>query len=135
LWASAAAVGTNLAFVLALHGPLGFRAIALGTALGSIVNFAILAASFERRVGSLRVDGLPGSVLRVVVASAGMAAATWTSARLLEELVGTRGLAAQALTALGPIGLGLAVYGALAWLLRVGELRDLVDAVRSRFTR
>jgi putative peptidoglycan lipid II flippase len=135
LLASAAAVATNLAFVLAGHGRLGFRVIALGTAAGSVVNVVVLLVAFERRVGSLRRDGLPASLAKVAVASLGMAAATWPAARLLEELVGTRGLAAQAVTALGPIALGLAVYGALAWLLRVHELREVLGTVGSRLRR
>jgi putative peptidoglycan lipid II flippase len=133
--ASAAAVATNLVFVLAGHRRLGFWAIALGTALGSIVNVAVLMAAFERRVGSLRGDGLPASVLRVALASLGMAAVTWPTARLLEGMVGTRGLTAQAVTALGPIALGLAVYGALAWLLRSPELQAVLGTVRSRLGR
>ncbi len=135
LMASAAAVGTNLVFVLLLHRQAGFRAIALGTALASVVNVAVLLSAFGRSVGSLGKDGLPGSLLRVVLASVGMAGVTWTSARLLEDLVGTRGLAAQAATALGPILAGLGAYGALAWLLRVPELRDLLGSVRSRLSR
>jgi putative peptidoglycan lipid II flippase len=135
LMASAAAVATNLAFVLALHRRLGFWAIALGTALGSVVNVAVLIAAFERRVGSLHHDGLPASLLKVTLASVGMAGVTWSSARFLEGLVGTRGLTAQAVTALGPIVLGLAVYGLLAWLLRAQELRDVVGNLRSRLTR
>ena len=135
LMASAAAVATNLVFVLAGHRRLGFWAIALGTALGSIVNVAVLMAAFERRVGSLRGDGLPASVLRVALASLGMAAVTWPTARLLEGMVGTRGLTAQAVTALGPIALGLAVYGALAWLLRSPELQAVLGTVRSRLGR
>lgn len=134
LMASAAAVAANLAFVLAFHRQLGFRAIALGTALASVVNFVVLVRAFERRVGSLRGEGLLGSVIRVVLASAGMAVVTWTSARVLERLVGTLGLTAQAVTALGPVLLGLAAYGALAWLLRIGELRELLGGVRSRLT-
>jgi peptidoglycan biosynthesis protein MviN/MurJ (putative lipid II flippase) len=128
-------VGGNLAFVLAFHRHLGFRAIALGTALASVVNVAVLMTAFARRVGSLRGDGLPGSVLRVTLASLGMAAATWTAARGLEGMVGTQGLAAQAITALGPVALGLGVYAALAWALGVAELRGVVGAARSRLTR
>jgi putative peptidoglycan lipid II flippase len=133
LMASAAAVATNLALVVSLHGRLGFRAIAFGTALGSLVNAGLLMAAFRKRVGPLGRDGLYAAVLRVALASAGMGAVTWGAAHLLEGLVGTRGLTAQAVTALGPIALGLAVYSALAWGLRVPELRDVVGAVRSRW--
>ena len=58
LLASGLAVGTNLLVNLALFRPFGFRAVALGTALGSIVNAAFLARCFERRLGGLRGHGL-----------------------------------------------------------------------------
>jgi hypothetical protein len=38
-------------------------------------------------------------------------------------------------TALGPVLLGLLAYGALAWLLRVEELRDVLGAARKRLAR
>ena len=135
LLASAAAVGANLVFVLSFHRLLGFRAIALGTALGSLVNALLLMLAFERRIGSLRHDGLPGGVLKVALASAAMGGVTWISARGLEGIVGTHGLRAQAVTALGPVLLGLAVYLALAWLLRVPEIREVLGTLRRRFGR
>ena len=135
LLASAAAVATNLAFVVTFHRPLGFRAVAIGTALGSIVNAALLLFSFQRRVGPLGRDGLPSTVARVTLASLGMAIAAWALARTLEGALGTRGLTAQMATALGPVLAGLASYAGLAWVLRVAELRDLVAAVRSKLRR
>jgi putative peptidoglycan lipid II flippase len=135
LLASAAAVATNLAFVLALYRSLGFRAIALGTALGSLVNAAILLGAFSRRVGSLRRDGLPSSVIRVTIASAAMGVSAFWSARCLAGLVGVQGLTSQLVTALGPVTLGLVAYLALAWALRVTEMRDLLGAVRRRLAR
>src|SRR5262249_60519155 len=50
LLASVSAVVTNLVVIASLHDRLGFRAIAFGTALGSIVNAAVLVASFEARL-------------------------------------------------------------------------------------
>ena len=73
LLASVLAVATNLAVILALNRGLGFRAIALGTALGSLVNAGLLVAVFERRVGGLFGHGLFRPVARMGVAAGGMA--------------------------------------------------------------
>ena len=84
------------------HRGLGFRAIALGTALGSLVNAGLLVALFERRVGGLfghgplparRPDGprgrrrwapWPGSRRRASSGSSGRAA---SRAQLVTGLV------------------------------------------------
>ena len=54
LLASVSAVITNLVVVTTLHAALGYRAIALGTALGSLVNASVLVGVFQRRVGRPR---------------------------------------------------------------------------------
>ena len=47
LVASACAVATNLLFILFLHRSLSFGAIALGTAVGSVVNCVVLSNSLN----------------------------------------------------------------------------------------
>ena len=129
---SALAVATNLAIVLAGHASLGFRAIALGTALGSLVNAFLLVALFERRVGGLLGHGLFRPVARMALAAAAMGAVAWLSAAGLERLVGTRGLAAQVVTGLVPVLAGVAVYAGLTRALRVAEAEVLWRMVRDR---
>jgi peptidoglycan biosynthesis protein MviN/MurJ (putative lipid II flippase) len=51
------AVATNLAVIFLGHGALGFRAIALGTALGSLLNAGWLLVVFQRRLGGLLGPG------------------------------------------------------------------------------
>jgi putative peptidoglycan lipid II flippase len=129
LAASVLAVATNLTVILLGHAAFGYRAIALGTALGSILNSLLLVAIFERRVGGLRGHGLLRPVARMLLAAAVMGGAALVLARALERLVGTAGLAAQLVTGLVPVAAGIAVYFALTQLLRVGEadvLRALV---------
>lgn len=128
LAASAAAVATNLLLVTALHQRIGFRAMALGTAVGALVNMAVLGLVFARRVGSLWRGGLAASLVRATVASAAMAGIVWTAARLMEARVGTAGLRAQLLSTLAPVTLGVLAYLAGAMLLRAPELA----AVRAR---
>jgi len=132
LLGSALAVATNLAVILALHGRYGFRMVALGTALGSLLNAAALVLAFERRVGGLRGQGLLAAALRMSAAAAGMAAGCHLAARGLETVVGSHGLSAQLVTGLLPVVLGVVLYGALARLLGVPEIDTLLQLLRRR---
>jgi putative peptidoglycan lipid II flippase len=135
LLASVSAVATNLLVVLLLHGSLGFRAIALGTALGSLVNAGILVGLFEKRVGGLFGHGLFRPVARMAASAAVMGALAWLAATGLERLAGTRGLGAQAATGLLPVAVGVSSYLLLTHVLRVGEADALWRAVRDRLRR
>ncbi|HUG53141.1 MAG TPA: murein biosynthesis integral membrane protein MurJ [Vicinamibacteria bacterium] len=132
LLASVSAVGTNLAVIAALHGRLGFRAIALGTALGSLVNALVLAGVFQGRVGGLVTRVLAGRLLRMVLAAAVMVPFCWLALRALEDRFGTAGLTAQLVTGLGPIAVGGLVYAAGSWLLGLPEARSILAAVLRR---
>jgi peptidoglycan biosynthesis protein MviN/MurJ (putative lipid II flippase) len=128
-------VATNLGVVLLLHGSLGFRAIALGTALGSLVNAGLLVGLFERRVGGLFGHGLFRPVGRMAASAAAMGALAWLAAAGLERLVGTRGLGAQVATGLLPVAVGVGSYLLLTHVLRVGEADALWRAFRDRLRR
>jgi len=131
LLASASAVLTNLVVIIGLHGRLGFRAIALGTALGSIVNAAVLIAAFESRVGGLVRELFSSVLARMVVAAGVMAAAAWYAVHALEGWFGTQGLRAQLATGLIPVAFGGLVYLALTGLLRVPEAGQLLGLLRA----
>jgi putative peptidoglycan lipid II flippase len=132
LYASACAVATNLILIALLHAPLRFRAIALGTAIGSVVNCLVLAVMLESRLGRFVRGLLTGGVARMVLAAAAMAPAAWYSARALERWVGTQGLLAHLVTGLGPVAVGGMVYAGVALALRIPEATSLWAAVRRR---
>ena len=100
-------------------------AIALGTALGSLVNVAVLLAAFERRVGGLFGRGLFRAIARMLPAAVVMGAVAWGVAALLEQRLGTRGSLAQLATGLVPVALGVAAYGLLTRALRRREAEAL----------
>jgi len=135
LLASVFAVVTNLVVVILLHGFLGFRAIALGTALGSLVNAGLLVGLFEKRVGGLLGHGIFRPVGRMAASAAAMGALAWLAAAGLERLVGTRGLGAQVVTGLLPVAVGVGSYLLLTHVLRVGEADALWRAFRDRLRR
>jgi len=125
LLASAGAVAANLVVTVLLHARLGYRAIALGIALGSLLNAGVLAGAFERRVGGLLTPALAGRLLRMALAAGLMAPAAWLAARAIESRVGTHGLAAQALGGLGPVAIGIVIYFAASIVLRLREAEAL----------
>jgi putative peptidoglycan lipid II flippase len=129
LAASALAVATNLAVIFLGHEALGYRAIALGTALGSILNACLLVVVFERRVGGLFGHGLLLPVARMLLAALAMGLASLALATWLERIFGTAGLAAQLATGLVPVAAGMTLYLALTHALRVGEADVLVSLV------
>ncbi len=135
LFGSLLAVACNLIVIVPLHVRLGFRAVALGTSLAALANALLLLGMLQRRLGVLRGHGLRDALLRMSVAAAAMAPVVWGSARGLEAAVGTRGLAAQALTALVPIALGVAAYGLVARLLRLPEAEAVLGLWRRRASR
>jgi len=132
LAASALAVVTNLAVIFLGHGALGFRAIALGTALGSLLNAGCLLVVFQRRVGGLLGQGLLRGIARMALAAAVMGVLAWLAAGALERALGTAGLVAQLATGLVPVAAGAALYFALTHLLRVGEAHALGSLVFRR---
>ena len=132
LLGSALAVLTNLLIILAFDAALGYRAVALGTSLGSIVNVAVLLAAFEWRIGGVAGQGLLKSAATMGLAALPTAAAAYAAARFLESVAGTAGLAAQLAAGLVPVAVGVLAYAAAARLLHISELNELIGALRAK---
>jgi putative peptidoglycan lipid II flippase len=130
--ASALAVLTNLAANVLLYRSFGFRSVALGTSLAAIVNAGVLAAVFERRLGGLRGHGIARRLGLMAAAAAVMGAVVALVSPRLTELVGAEGLPARLATGLGPVAVGIAVYAAVAWLLGLAEVKDLLGLLKRR---
>jgi putative peptidoglycan lipid II flippase len=134
LLASALAVVTNLTVNLALYERYGFRAVALGTTLGSMANAGLLLAVLQRRLPGLARAESFGRLAKMVAAAAAMGLLLVPTRTALESAVGTSGLSAQLATGLVPVVLGVLAYLALARLLRLPEASALLNLVR-RFRR
>jgi len=132
LLASGLAVLANLLVVATGYGRFGFRAIAAGTALGSLLNAAFLVSTFERAVGGLGGQGLLRPILRMAVGAAAMGALAWLLAALLEQRLGVRGLTARLVTCLLPVTVGVGVYAAVTRALGVGEAEMISRMLRDR---
>jgi putative peptidoglycan lipid II flippase len=132
LLASVSAVGTNLLVIWTSFSTLGFRAIAIGTALGSLVNSGLLLLLFQVRVGGLLGHGLFRPIARMVAAAAVMGGLSWLATAGLEHVFGTHGLRAQLVTGLVPVAAGVGLYLLLTRALGVAEADVLWRMVRGR---
>jgi peptidoglycan biosynthesis protein MviN/MurJ (putative lipid II flippase) len=85
-----------------------------------------------RRMGSLRGLGLGWALLKAAIASAFMAVVVLVVAGWIEGTVGSDGTIAWLAIVGGGGGVGLAVYLAAGWALRVKELGQIFYIARQR---
>ena len=130
-----ASVAVNTALNFVLFAWLGVQGLALGYAAAYTFGSIVLAVLMRRRLGGL--DGrsiLPG-LGKTVVAGAATAGAAYGASVVLGHLVGTATLTQQAVQVVGSVLIGLLVFGAMALLLRIEDLRQVVGMVAGRFRR
>jgi putative peptidoglycan lipid II flippase len=125
LFASVSAVVTNLIVVVTLHATLGYRAIALGTALGSLVNVAVLIAVFQTRTGGLTTRALGWSLVKMIAAAGLMGGAALLALQATETYFGHDGLVANLVTGLVPVAVGGIIYAVATHLMHVEEARTI----------
>jgi putative peptidoglycan lipid II flippase len=137
--ATVAAVAATVLFNVALHPRYGYRALALGTSVGAAVNLGVLLWVFLRKYGGLLQAALLLGLLRMAAAAAVMGLLLSTLLPLcLGGAAQAAGLSAVPLwrTVLGLAficGLGGFAYGALCGLMQVGEVREILSALRRRW--
>jgi putative peptidoglycan lipid II flippase len=130
LVASVCGVASNLVVIGLFHSRMGFGRSRRGRRSAPCVNSALLVGLFEKRVGGLLGHGL----FRPIVWMAGCRRhGGWPACRHgLERPVGTRGLAAQLVTGLGPVLAGVPLYFLLTRALGVAEADVLWRVVLER---
>jgi putative peptidoglycan lipid II flippase len=129
------AVGVNAASNLVLYNVLPERwkipGLAAGHALHYIVGSALLLWLLSRRIGGLGGARILGAVGRMVVAGLVMFAVVVLVGRAIGGTL-QPGLLRDLVTVAAGVAAGAATYLAAARLLRVEELRLLLDVVRRR---
>ncbi len=130
--ASVVSVVANLVLNLALVRVLGYRGLALGTALAALVNASLLLAWLGRRLGGLEGRRLASTTVKITLASTAMGAtAAAVEAWLHGPLPGSGELARLGRVLLA-IAAALAVLAASARLLRVEEFDQALRRVAER---
>jgi putative peptidoglycan lipid II flippase len=129
---SVLSVAVNLALNLALVRVLGFRGLALGTAIAAMFNACTLLFMLRRRLGGLDERRIAVAFLNIVAASAAMAVAAWLMYAWLERVLPGSGEAVRAARVLGAIAVAIATLVGAARLLRIPEFDDAYNRVVRR---
>jgi len=129
------AIAANILLGMALMGPMGHCGLALATALSSMVNLTILVVHLRRKLGVIRWRAILSSCLKTLIASGVMAASViMLCRRLLPDASAVGGI--RLLLDVGlAIGAGIAVFCAMAVILRIPEWRKMTDLVKRSLNR
>jgi putative peptidoglycan lipid II flippase len=139
--ATVIAVIAGVLWNLALHPRFGYRALALGTSVTAIVNMVVLLAAFSRSYGGLWRSEVVLGLCRVTVAAVISGLGMWAAlSALLGKTATATGITATSTGwAIGVLALtgtaGVAIYVGLCWLMGVGELKEMREAVGRRLKR
>jgi putative peptidoglycan lipid II flippase len=128
---SVISIAVNLALNLALVRVMGYRGLALGTALAAIFNALALLWLLRQKLGGLDGRELAIATLKIIAASAVMGATAYFAAQWLTTLTPDGGEIAKAMRVFGAIGFALIALAASAKLLRIEEF----DAAAARVLR
>ncbi|MEJ7716688.1 MAG: lipid II flippase MurJ [Thermoleophilaceae bacterium] len=137
-WATTALAGLNLAVnalvALALYRQLGIAGIVIGTVVGTVGMTVAQGAFLRGDLGGLETGRTVSAALRMLGASAVLAAVSYLAWYGLDAVLG-RSLLAQAVTMAAAVGAGLVVYAAGVWALRVPEAKQIAGLLRGRLRR
>ncbi len=126
----------NIGLNIWLDRLLGFRGLALGTAIAANINAGLLLILLARRIGGIDERRVLLSSIKIGAASAVMGVAAfygegWLHAALPGRLIGMA-LVPRALRVAGGIGAGLATLAVTAWLLRIEEFSQALGKTVQR---
>ncbi len=130
-------IGLNagLNYVLTFRMGLGHRGLALSTSVIAVVNFVLLYVMMRRYAGRLETGTLLWTLGKLLVAGACLGAVCWFGELYFFPVGQTQRLWWKLVGVLTTVGAGAAVFFAVAYLLRVGELQDLAGVVKRKLGR
>jgi putative peptidoglycan lipid II flippase len=132
---SMVAVVLNVVLNVTLVNVIGYRGLALGTAVSALANALILWWLLRRRLGGLDDRRVATALVKITLASVVMAGAAMYAARLIPEMVPLGGFAGRILQVSGAIGVGIIVLALAARAFRIAEFNDATRLVLARLAR
>lgn len=113
----------------------GHRGLAMSTCLVALTDFVLLYILMRRHAGPLETGVLFKTIAKLLTAGAGLAAVCWAAVTFYLGSGSHLGILQQLVGVMGTIAVGVVVFFGLAYLLRVAELRDVVEVVRRKLGR
>jgi putative peptidoglycan lipid II flippase len=132
-WVPTVISGVNLAVTaiaaLVLYSPYGVGGIVAATLIATATSVLAQTVVLRRQLGRLELGRLTWTTVRVVVAGAALAGASYGVWYLLDQALG-RGLGGQIVSMGSGLAVGAAVYVAAITLLRIPEAQQIWRLVR-----
>lgn len=116
---------------LALYAPFGVGGVVAGTGIGTTAAVLAQAVMLRRELNGLELGRLFSTAARITIASAALAGVSWLVWDVLDEALG-RGLGGQIVSLCAGLAAGGVVYVAVAKLLRIAELDQVLRLVLRR---
>ncbi len=129
---SVVAVVTNVVLNLTLVQVMGYRGLAIGTAVAATLNAGLLLWILQTRLGGLEARRTMRTLLSILVASGAMGVAAWLTEWLLElAFPGTRTML-RAVRVFASIGVGVLTFAGIAGALGIEEVHDVIRRITRR---
>jgi putative peptidoglycan lipid II flippase len=130
------AVGVNYGLnVLFIRWGYGHSGLAMSTGIVALTNFGLLYWCMRREIARLETRRLLVALVKIFLASDALALVCWGAKWLLLERWQTMGLVMR-MSALGlTIAVALSAFCAVASMLGLREMRDVLGAVRRKLSR
>jgi len=128
-------IGANLALNIWLNWQIGFKGLALGTAIAANLNAGLLLYFLSQRLGGLDGAHIWRTLGKIVVASLIMAVAVYFVQGWLHALLPSPTILPGLVRILGSIGVGLLVLAAAAHTFHIEEFREAATRVLARLRR
>jgi putative peptidoglycan lipid II flippase len=132
---SAASMAVNVVASVLLVQRLGFRGLALGTAVAALVHGALALFVLRRHLAGIDGARLVSRFVRILTAALIMAAAVALTEQWLTTVAPGGSLGLQATRLAAAILVGLSTLAVAAKMLRVPEFDEAVAAIGSRIFR
>ena len=129
---SVGSVALNVALNLLLVRFLGYRGLALGTAIAAVVNAVTLLHVLRRRLGGLEDRRLVTALAKITVAAACMGLAAAAAERWLASVWPTPEVLGQTIRLGSAIAVGLVVLAGTARVLRIEEFDEARQRILAR---
>jgi putative peptidoglycan lipid II flippase len=124
----------NAAVAAALYKPFGIAGVVIGTVVGTVGMTVAQGALLRPELGGIEGRQTAMAMLRMLIASVGLAAVAYGIWWALDEALG-RSFIAQVASLGTAIAAGVAVYAAAVVALRVDEAKQIRRLIVGRFGR
>lgn len=113
----------------------GHVGLALSTSCVALANFLALALLMRRKLDGLEGRRIASSLWRIAIASSVLSVACYYSHSFLRTMLSGENLPVRLLETFLPIFVGGGIFVAMAWLLRIPELKQALLILPARLSR